>query len=284
MGIGVAASAEVPIFHLFTHAFFKCLLFLAAGSVIVALHHEQDIWKMGGLRSRMPASCLLMLVGALALAGMPFFSGSFSKDLILAWAASSNRTLFWIAAFTVGLTAFYTTRLFLVTFLGRARSQSSEHAQESPAVMVLPMLILAVPAIFSGYPIVRKFFFPGAEPPHPEIGPLIPIGFFLAGLVAAVALYWRGPAQDPLRIPVFANRFYIDTIYDWGVHKCQDALASGVSWIDRYVINSICVRGAARVIWILGFLVRYLQLGNLQTYTCFFGIGVVLFLIYLLFT
>ncbi len=284
LGIGVAASAEVPIFHLFTHAFFKCLLFLAAGSVIVALHHEQNIWKMGGLRSRMPTTCLLMLVGGLALAGMPFFSGSFSKDLILAWAASSNRILFWIAAFTVGLTAFYTTRLFLVTFLGHARSQSSEHAQESPAVMIIPMLILAVPAIFSGYPIVCGFFVPGVESPHPEIEPLIPVCFFFTGLVAAAALYWRGPAQDPLRIPLFANRLYIDTMYDWGVRKCQDALASGISWMDRWVINSICVQGVARMVWILGFFLRYLQLGNLQTYTCFFGIGVVLFLVFLLFT
>lgn len=284
LGIGVAASAQVPIFHLFTHAFFKCLLFLAAGSVIVALHHEQNIWKMGGLRSQMPVTCLLMFIGGLALAGMPFFSGSFSKDLILAWAASSNRILFWIAAFTVGLTAFYTARLFLVTFWGRARSQSSEHAKESPAVMMIPMLILAVPAVFSGYPMVRTFFVPGAESPHPEMGPLIPICFFLSGLAVAVALYWRAPAQDPVRISFFANRLYIDRVYDWGVRRCQDALASGIAWIDQWGINSLCVQGTARMVWILGFFLRYLQWGNLQVYTCFFGIGVVLLLIFLLFT
>ncbi len=285
LGVGVAAVPEIPMFHLFTHAFFKCLLFLAAGSVIVALHHEQDIWKMGGLRSRMPVTCLLMLIGGLALAGMPFFSGSFSKDLILAWAAFSHPLLFWIGAVTVALTAFYIARLFFVVFLGQARSGAVEHAREAPALMVVPMLILAVPAIFSGYPMIRDLFVPGVEVPHPEpmIASVAAIGFFFAGLIVAALLYSRSPVKDPLCIPFFANRFYIDLVYDWGVRKIQDALASGAAWVDRWVIHFGCVQGTARVVWGCGFLLRYLQLGNLRTYSLFFGIGVILFLFYLLF-
>lgn len=283
LGVGVAASFGVPIFHLFTHAFFKCLLFLAAGSVIVALHHEQNIWKMGGLCSRMPGTCLLMLIGGLALAGMPFFSGSFSKDLILAWAAAARPSLFWIGACTVGLTAFYTARLFLVTFLGQARSPASQHASESPAVMLIPMCLLAIPSICAGYPIVQKFFVPAVEEPHLEAGSLVPMWLFFLGLLVAALFYARNPAKDPLRIPLFAERFYIDTAYDWIVRKCQDGLAVAILWVDRWVINSVCVQGIARATWSAGSLLRYLQSGNVQAYACFFAFGVILFLFYFMF-
>ena len=286
LGVGVAAVPEVPMFHLFTHAFFKCLLFLTAGSVIVALHHEQDIWKMGGLKFKMPGTCLLMLVGGLALAGMPFLSGSFSKDLILAWAASSSHpVLFWIAAATVGLTSFYMARLFFVVFLGHARSEAGKHAQESPAVMMIPMAILAIPAVLAGYPIVRNFFIPGIEAPHPEpsVVTLAAMSFFLAGLLLAALFYGRSPTRDPLRIPLFANRLYIDSAYDWGVRNIQDALAIWTAWVDRWIINVLCVQGTARLVWGIGFLLRYLQFGNLQAYAFFFGIGVIFLLFYLFF-
>lgn len=283
LGVGVAGAFEIPIFHLFTHAFFKCLLFLVAGSVIVALHHEQDIWKMGGLRSRMPGTCLMMLVGGLALAGMPFFSGSFSKDLILAWTVSSHPMLFWIAATTVGITSFYTARLFFVVFLGRPRSDVSKHARESPVIMMLPMMVLAVPTVFSGYSIVRNIFIPGVEEPHPKllVTSVAAVCFFIVGGITAALVYLRDVSKDPLRIPLFANRFYIDSAYDWGVCHLQDALARRIAWVDRWIINFFCVQGTARMVWGMGFLLRYLQLGNLQIYSFFFGIGVVFLLFYL---
>ncbi|HEY5741030.1 MAG TPA: NADH-quinone oxidoreductase subunit L, partial [Terrimicrobiaceae bacterium] len=114
LGAGVAPVWDVPMFHLFTHAFFKCLLFLCAGSVIVALHHEQDIWQMGGLMRKTPVTFACLIVGTLALTGVPGFSGYFSKDLIIAWAVAERPILGWIAVATAGLTAFYMFRLVAV--------------------------------------------------------------------------------------------------------------------------------------------------------------------------
>ena len=139
LGAGVAPVPDVPMFHLFTHAFFKCLLFLCAGSVIVALHHEQDIWRMGGLKAKTPVTFACLIVGTLALSGFPGFSGYFSKDLIIAWAVVEKPVLGWIAVLTAGLTAFYMFRLLAVVFLGSARSESAGHAHESPAVMTVPL-------------------------------------------------------------------------------------------------------------------------------------------------
>ena len=132
LGAGVAPVPDVPMFHLFTHAFFKCLLFLCAGSVIVALHHEQDIWHMGGLKGKTPLTFACLVVGTLALSGFPGFSGYFSKDLIIAWAVVEKPILGWIAVLTAGLTAFYMFRLLAVVFLGTPRSDHAEHAHESP--------------------------------------------------------------------------------------------------------------------------------------------------------
>src|SRR5262249_16377238 len=132
-------------------AFFKALLFLAAGSVIHSLHHEQDIWKMGGLKSRMSLTFWTMLAGTLALAGVPPFSGFYSKDAILAIAFHSNAPLFVLALLVSLLTTFYMFRLLLVAFGGRARSSAAEHAHESPPVMTVPLLLLVVPAVLSGF-------------------------------------------------------------------------------------------------------------------------------------
>src|SRR5204862_1239242 len=115
MAVGLASN-EAAVFHLFTHAFFKALLFLGAGAIIVALHHEQNIWRMGGLARNLPITFLTFGVGALALIGFPPFSGFFSKDAILARAYDHNRTVFVLALFTAFLTAFYVTRLFVVVF------------------------------------------------------------------------------------------------------------------------------------------------------------------------
>ena len=153
---GVGAY-QVSVFHLFTHAFFKALLFLGAGSVIHAMSDEQDIRKMGGLARLIPVTCVVMWIGSLALAGIPFFAGYYSKDAILeaAWARHSalSQYGFWCGALAAFLTAFYSWRLLILTFHGRPRADAHtmEHVHESPAVMLVPLLLLAVGAVLAGY-------------------------------------------------------------------------------------------------------------------------------------
>ncbi|MFV0415042.1 MAG: NADH-quinone oxidoreductase subunit L [Chthoniobacterales bacterium] len=279
MGIAVAPSAEVSMFHLFTHAFFKCLLFLCAGSVIMGMHHEQNIWKMGALKNKMPVTFFCTLFGALALVGFPGFSGYFSKDTIIAWALENNTPLFWISAAAVALTAAYTFRLFFVVFLGAPRSDAAKNAHESPGVMILPMSLLALAALGSGWPFIAKFFF---DVPHPHDTPMmlhiVILGFLAIGLITAFLLYARGPEKDPVRIPAFANRLYIDDVYNWLVRCIQGGFASFCAFVDRWIIDALGVQLPAKVLWFGGFVLRFLQFGNLQAYAFYFAAGVVVLL------
>lgn len=285
-GAGLAFSAALPMFHLFTHAFFKCLLFLTAGSVILGMHHEQDIWKMGGLKNKMPLTFIAYLIGMLALAGCPGLSGNFSKDLIMAHAWEAHRAIFWVLVAGAALTPFYMARQGLVVFFGAPRSEAAKHAHESPLVMILPLFLLAIPAIFSGYGFFQNHFFSGIgsleKAEVPKLVEFIFLGAFAVGLALAGALY-HNPAKDPLRIPLIANRFYIDAIYDWAVANIQGGFARFCSFFDRWFINGILVQGSATVVWFLGFCLRFLQVGNIQAYALFFGVGVI-GLIYVLLT
>jgi NADH-quinone oxidoreductase subunit L len=275
LGAGVAPVPDVPMFHLFTHAFFKCLLFLCAGSVIVALHHEQDIWHMGGLMKKTPVTFACLIVGTLALSGCPGFSGYFSKDLIIAWAVAEKPFLGWIAVATAGLTAFYMFRLLSVVFLGTPRSDHAEHAHESPAVMVIPLILLAIPAFGAGYAPVEKIFFHVEEPEHvPELLHYVLLALFLIAAGLALFLY-RNPEKDPVYIPLFANRLYVDDFYDWFVKTVQDGLAMLSGWVDRWIVDLFVVQIPARFTWACGYILRFLQLGNIQAYAFFFGAGVV---------
>ena len=284
--VGVASSAGVPMFHLFTHAFFKCLLFLTAGSVMVSMHHELDIWKMGGLCKRMPITFATFLCGMLALAGAPFFSGSFSKDLIMKFAFEESRPVFWLLLGAAALTAFYITRVCMVAFLGTPRSEHARTAPESPWVMTLPLILLSIPAIFSGYPMIEKLFIAplgSMTLPHEIPAPVekLFLGMFLLGTVLSVLIY-RDAKKDPIVIPLFANRFYIDNFYAWCVKYLQGGFANAMAFFDRWVIDGICVRGTALVFWSLGFTLRFLQVGNLQFYAIFLGAGVIGMIVLLL--
>src|SRR5579864_1122992 len=143
MAVGLTSN-EAAMFHLFTHAFFKALLFLGAGSIIIMLHHEQNIWKMGGLARHLPITFLTFVVGALALIGFPLFSGFFSKDAILALAYDRNRPIFVVALFTAFLTAFYILRLVVVVFFAKPRSDAARMSDEAPFVMTGPLIVLAL--------------------------------------------------------------------------------------------------------------------------------------------
>src|SRR5438128_5197742 len=157
MAVGLASN-NAAMFHLFTHAFFKALLFLAAGSVIVMLHHEQNIWKMGGLRRKLPITFVTFTVGALALIGCPPFSGFFSKDAILALAYERNLPIFAVALFTAFLTAFYVIRMLVIVFFGNPRSYSAHEGRESPPVMTWPLVILAILATLGGFGFFARNF------------------------------------------------------------------------------------------------------------------------------
>ncbi len=160
MAVGLGAHAGTPasaMFHLVTHAFFKAMLFLGAGSVIHACHHEQDIWKMGGLRQRMPVTFWTFVIGTAALAGLPPFSGFYSKDEILVTALEASPLLFGLAVLVACLTTFYMTRLVLVAFLGAPRSDPAGHAHESPRSMTWPLIALAVPSLGLAWTPVGSF-------------------------------------------------------------------------------------------------------------------------------
>ena len=288
LGIGVAPSWQEPMFHLFTHAFFKCLLFLCAGSVIVAMHHEQDIWKMGGLRGKQPLTFVCLIAGMLALSGCPYFSGFYSKDLIIEWAWGKNVWLSGIAAITAGLTAFYMFRLFVVVFLGKPRSEAAKHAHETPLVMTVPLLLLAVPAVVAGWPFIisNRFFtfFTLEEPPTIPGMHLLHVSLlvlFFGGAALAYMLY-RGAEKDPIDIPLFANRFYIDDLYAWIVRRIQDGGAWALAWADRWIVDFLLVWLPSRSVGAFGFLLRFLQIGNIQAYAFFFGAGAVGILYFLL--
>ena len=274
MAVGLA-SGQAAMFHLFTHAFFKALLFLGAGSIIVMLHHEQNIWKMGGLAGRLGITFLTFIVGTLALIGLPPFSGFFSKDAILALAYEKNRAIFWIGLFTAFLTAFYMLRLVVVVFFGKPRSDRARAGREAPWVMIGPLIILAVPALASGFAFVARIFV--RVPVEQETGWHVPgmaLAAALAGAFLAIFLY-RGRAEEPMRVAPLRGRFYFDEIYSFLIAATQELLAKLSAFIDRWILDVIAIRGAATATWGIGSLLRLFQVGNLQAYAFLFGIGLV---------
>jgi NADH-quinone oxidoreductase subunit L len=274
MAVGLA-SGQAAMFHLFTHAAFKALLFLGAGSIIYMLHHEQDIWRMGGLAKRLPITFLTFLAGTLALIGFPGFSGFFSKDAILALAYERSLPIFALAALTAILTAFYMTRLVVVAFFGAPRSEQAAHGAESPAVMTLPLIILAIPAIIGGFHFFAgRFLTLPNEKERLILVPIIALSSLLVGVISAGLLY-RNRAHDPLDLPLFRNRFYIDEIYTWLIRWTQGLLASLSEFIDRWILDGAIVRGLSGGTWGSGFLLRLLQVGNLQAYGFLFGLGII---------
>ena len=213
MAVGLSGPTAA-MFHLTTHAFFKALLFLSAGSVIIALHHEQDIWQMGNLRKKMPVTFWTFLVGALALSGIPPFSGFYSKDSILAQCLDEkNYLLFGVAVFVAALTAFYTFRLFFVVFFGKEKSEAASHAHESPLVMTLPLVVLAIFAAIGGFiGITNNYGSQFAanhetlsiaqqilEPLHAPVAMFIGIGVALAGIFLAFSLYKNADERSAAR-------------------------------------------------------------------------------------
>jgi NADH-quinone oxidoreductase subunit L len=274
MAVGLA-SGPAAMFHLFTHAAFKALLFLGSGSIIYMLHHEQNIWRMGGLAKRLPITFLTFAVGTLALIGFPGFSGFFSKDAILALAYERSLPIFVCAAFTALLTAFYMTRLVMVAFFGSPRSEAAAHGAESPPVITIPLIILAVPAALGGFGFfANRFLALPHDEKHLLIIPAIAFACLLAGVLSAALLY-RQRTTDPIDIALFRNRFYFDELYTGLIKATQGVLASVSAFVDRWVLDGAIVRGLSGGTWGSGFLLRLLQVGNLQAYGFIFGLGII---------
>lgn len=302
MSVGLAGPTPA-MFHLTTHAFFKALLFLSAGSVIIGLHHEQDIWKMGDLRKKMPITFWTFLAGALALSGVWPLSGFYSKDSVLAQAlAQHNYLLFANGVFIAGLTTFYTFRLFFVVFFGKEKSEIASHAHESPAVMTLPLVVLAVFSVIGGVlgiAGIYRYNFPGEgeqsagfaaalfEPfTHSPLAASLGLLVFAIGLVAAWSLY-ANAATDPLpaKLGVLAewmkNKFYFDELYEATVIRAHDFIAAVMDVVDRWIVEGLCIGTIRGGTDLSGRMLRLLQTGNLQTYAFLFvfGVAVVLYLV-----
>ncbi len=305
MVMAVGLNGRTPaMFHLTTHAFFKALLFLSAGSVITALHHEQDIWKMGALRNKMPITFWTFLIGALALSAIWPFSGFYSKDSILGQAiAQHNYLLFGVGLFVALLTTFYIFRLFFVVFSGKEKSDLPSHAHESPLVMTVPLIALAVFAFIGGLIGVEGVYdriFQGAPPESAGFGTKLFAPFinapvaawlgilaFLTGLGCAYALYAKAD-RDPLPqmlgplATAMKNKFYFDELYERTFVRAHDMIAAVADWIDHWILEGACIGVIRGGTDLTGRMLRYLQTGNLQTYAFLFVLGVAVALYFVL--
>jgi NADH-quinone oxidoreductase subunit L len=275
MAVGLASN-DAAMFHLFTHAFFKALLFLAAGSVIVMLHHEQNIWNMGGLSRKLPVTFVTFFIGALALIGCPPFSGFFSKDAILALAYERNTPIFAVALFTAFLTAFYVMRLLVIVFFGTPRTNTARESRESPPVITVPLIVLALLATLGGFAFFAQNFL--TVPVEKEVGILVPglaIVALIVGSGLAIGLY-RNRATEPAKdLELLRHKFYFDEFYNWLIRWTQELLARVSAFFDRWIIDAGAVGGSSRGTWGIGAVLRLVQVGNLQAYVFLFGLGVV---------
>ncbi len=315
MTVALGASAYAAgIFHLATHAFFKALLFLAAGSVIIALHHEQDMRKMGGLRTYMPITYWTAVIGTLALIGFPGFSGFFSKDALIEAVHASNtwgaEYAFWCVLLGVFVTALYSFRLLFLVFHGEERfdPHAKKQLRESPAVVTVPLIALAIPSVFIGWltvgPVLFGDFFADsifvlehqdvvqglAEEFHGPVAFVLHAfvnftspAFYLAAAGASVAwfLYIHRPelpAQLQQRLsPLYrllVNKYYFDWFNEQVLARATRGVAGLLSTVgDQFVIDGVAVNGSARLVARVSGIVRHLQSGYLYHYAFAMIIG-----------
>ncbi len=287
MAVGLLAG-EAAMFHLYTHAWFKALLFMGAGAIIICCHHEQDIWKMGGLARRMPLTVLCFLMGTFALIAIPGFSGFFSKEAILDAALEHNPAFFWVGAGVAALTTFYMVRLCLVAFCGQARAHGAEHAQEAGPTMVLPLLVLAVMAILSGYGFMADSLVPfdGFHAHGFAVGMAfyVSLAALVLGAAAAFLVYGCGKrSTDPLAgnciSACLRQRLYIDAFYDKVlIGGVQKFIAHLLELLDAALIRGLIVQGFAWLTTQIGKLLGWIQCGSLRGYAAVAGLGIIILL------
>jgi NADH-quinone oxidoreductase subunit L len=306
------------VFHVITHAFFKALMFLGAGSVIHGMHEEQDIMKMGGLKSKMPQTFLVFLIGWLAICGLPPFSGFFSKDEILwlSFASMKGSKVLWaMGALTAVMTAFYMSRLFFLTFMGKPRTHEAEHAHESPFVMTGPLWVLAILSAlggFMGIPAVISEVFGAHDinwlahwlnpvvPHHVELEPTVTHAMewalmglsvlgALVGIFVAKGLYRDLAKAEALQKKfagvhkILTDKWYIDELYDAAIVRPLVAFSKFL-WrgFDVLVIDGF-VNGLGRVSAWTGNAARVMQTGSVQTYAIMALLGLLITVGYLVY-
>jgi NADH-quinone oxidoreductase subunit L len=278
-GVGAYSFA---VFHLVTHAFFKALLFLGSGSVIHALSGEQDMRKMGGLRSKIPWTFATFGIGTAAISGVPLLSGFFSKDKILEAAESGGHDLlFFVGLFTALLTAFYMCRLLFLTFFGefRGSEEARHHLHESPPSMLIPLVLLALGSIGAGYIPIPAFVGITVGAPFEEAGggiglPLLATLVAFTGILAAAFLYLGSPGLLPKLVApfsvlrrVFEAKWGFDIAYDWFAETVVVKGSRNVLWkfLDAGVIDGL-VNGLASLVAFIARLLRPLETGLVRAY------------------
>jgi len=287
LGAGVGAFSA-GIYHLVTHAFFKALLFLASGSVIHALSGEQDLRNMGGLGKKIPWTFATMLCAGVAIAGVPPFAGFYSKDAILAAANNHAPWMYWVGVITAGMTAFYVFRAIFMAFLGEYRGKG--HPHESPAVMLVPLVILGALSLVGGYlfrvPGYLAPLFPLAVESH-DISPmLISVAFGLGGIALAWVFYVVRPGLPDQLAATFSglyklvyNKYFVDEIYGAVVVTPVVSGSREVLWkgVDVAVIDG-AVNGAGNRARGIGGVLKLLQSGNIRSYATWVLLGGVVLL------
>ena len=282
----IAAGVGAAMFHLTTHAFFKALMFLGSGSVIHGCHHEQDIFKMGGLRTRMPLTFWTFTIGVAAIIGFPYLAGFFSKDAILYLAFEKNSSVFALLALTAVLTSLYMVRLWKLTFLGAPRSDHASHAHEGGLTLTLPLVLLAVLSLVAGYTAFYPNVFSDVFDHIPEAHGSDHTIIFITSLgVMAVGasigyFFYKSTPTDTLadKVPglfaalsAFKNAF--DGAYDYYVAKIQQRFALFVNFFEQIFLAGLIVRGLAGLVGLCGLGARALHVGNLNAYVYWFLFG-----------
>ncbi|KXU36244.1 NADH-quinone oxidoreductase subunit L [Cephaloticoccus capnophilus] len=286
----IAAGVGAAMFHLTTHAFFKALLFLGAGSVIHGCHHEQDMPKMGGLAKKMPVTYATFTLGVFAIIGMPGLAGFFSKDAILLLAYQNNGAVFGTLALSAVLTAFYMIRMWRIVFFGEARSEVARGAHESGLAMTVPLLVLGLLAVVGGYGNIYgrlagdlAYLIPHSEEAHTTIL-VTSIAVMLLGGGLAWLLYRRPDSRDDaiaLKSPALFRSLVglqgvFDSAYGYYVAKVQQRFAMMLNFLEKVFLAGVIVRGTASLVGLVGLGARALQTGSLHAYVYWFLLGVVL--------
>jgi len=316
LGLGVGAYTGA-VFHVMTHAFFKACLFLGAGSVIHAMGGEQDMRKMGGLSKYLPVTKITFLIATIAIAGIPPFSGFFSKDEILTAAFAKSPVYYVIGVFTALLTAFYMFRLYATTFRGgfRGTEEQAHHLHESPAAITIPLIVLAVLAVFAGFLGIPEVMAPNAHWLGQFLAPVfgdagsggvpgdagagapelshgtewglmaVSVVLALAGTFAAIGRFSKRPELgEPTGFgKVLANKWYVDELYNALFVRPLDLLARFLTFFDKHVIDWI-VNGVGRLVQYGSRQLRLIQSGQVGGYVLLMVLGIVILFLVELFT
>jgi len=299
LGVGAYTAA---IFHVMTHAFFKALLFLGSGSVIHAMSGEQDIRNMGGLSKKLKITFFTFTIGCIAIAGIPPFSGFFSKDAILLSVFQKNPVLYGIALFTALLTAFYMFRLLFVTFTGKFRGthEQEHHLHESPALMTVPLIILAVLSIIGGFVGIPEVFAAGGDKINEFLSPVIAkheghevahtteyalMGLSTGLVILTIVFAWfrfknYQPKEEKGFGKVLENKWYVDELYDKVIANPLNRFAGFLNNVfEKYIVDGV-VNGVGKAVNYSSRQLRLLQSGQVGSYVLLMVLSILLLLLY----